>query len=257
MDVSFFHQHGYQVLPGLLDANAVAGVGDFLKRAMDDSFALLAAHGIELDRDGPAAQIDQLLTTRRAELSADAHSVLVGHFPLKVRLARELWAIPAQARLQAAIRAALGEDRLFMHMPPTARFVLPGNAHAGVPAHQDVSYNTHVDNFVVAWVPFVPIDPQCGGVTVFEGSQKAEIVPVELKGSWLEGVDTAGYKPHHCQPMGPGDVLLISKSIIHGSTANMSDRTRFSVDFRFFGGSVTSRKHCLDLETMTVLDPAA
>ena len=58
-----------------------------------------------------------------------------------------------------------------MHMPPTARFILPGNSAAAVPPHQDVSYNHHLTDFITAWVPFHPIDEESGGVAVFSGSQ--------------------------------------------------------------------------------------
>jgi len=37
--------------------------------------------------------------------------------------------------LAPRFKAALGSDRLRVHIPPMARFTLPKNSEAGVPAH--------------------------------------------------------------------------------------------------------------------------
>jgi ectoine hydroxylase-related dioxygenase (phytanoyl-CoA dioxygenase family) len=63
-----------------------------------------------------------------------------------------------------------------------------------------------------------------------------------------------GYKPVHCR-LHIGDVLLLNKHIIHASMPNHSIRTRFSIDFRFFGARDHSHKHYLDMQTWNVIAP--
>jgi ectoine hydroxylase-related dioxygenase (phytanoyl-CoA dioxygenase family) len=55
--------------------------------------------------------------------------------------------------------------------------------------------------------------------------------------------------------MRPGDVLALNPMVIHRSMPNRSERTRFSIDFRFFGDADTSAKHFLDLRTWQVVAP--
>ena len=143
-----------------------------------------------------------------------------------------------------------------MHMPPTARYILPGNVHAGVPPHQDISYNKHMSNFVTIWVPLVDIDDECGGVTMYEGSGQASEYSVEQESSdfWQQGVPTEGFRSVHCA-MKAGSVLALNKWVIHGSTANRSSNIRTSIDFRFFGASDRSSKHYLDIKRHYVVKP--
>lgn len=143
------------------------------------------------------------------------------------------------------------------HAADCEKFILPSNAEAGVPAHQDVSYNRHMSDCLTMWVPLVEIDEFCGGVTVFEGSDATEL-PTGLNsyGIWNEGVSTEGFDVTNCVPMVPGDVLIFNKLLIHQSMPNVSDRTRFSVDYRFFRESDTSSKHYLDMQSWQVVAPA-
>ena len=143
-----------------------------------------------------------------------------------------------------------------MHLPPAARYVLPRNPHAMVPAHQDVTYNKHMPEFVTIWVPFVPIDARCGGVAVHAGTHRTpELILSDRKGFWHEAIRQTDSEVIGCEvPL--GGALLLSDSIIHQSMANDSDRIRLSIDYRFFGDGASS-KHYLDLDTMAVIAPGA
>lgn len=216
-----FLERGYGIYPQLIDPAVVAEVRGFLES--------------------------------RVHACAEASS---GHFDLDTRLDPRLWAIPRLPRLQALLREVLDSHTLFLHMPPAARFVLPGNLEAGVPPHQDLSYNRHLSDFITVWVPLVDIDDACGGVAVYPGSAApCEIaVPRDPQGHWLRGVSTHGYESLHCK-LRMGDVLLLSKWIIHASMPNHSPRTRLSIDYRFFGEQDRSTKHHLDLQTGVVIAP--
>ena len=54
----------------------------------------------------------------------------------------------------------------------------------------------------------------------------------------LDESELAGLQPVSC-PMAPGDVLLFSELIYHRSVDNVSDRTRWSLDVRYFDAANT------------------
>ena len=189
-------------------------------------------------------------------LSKATRDTLSGHFSLEARMSTLLQEIACSTKLVSILKTILKSSKVYMHMPPTARFVLPGNIYAGVPPHQDISYNKHMTDFVTVWVPFVDIDEECGGVIIFDGSgQHPEyVVHKQYSNFWLEAVPTDGFRPNSCQ-IKPGDVLILNKLIIHSSSPNKSRRTRISTDFRFFGEGGKSTKHYLDMEIKEVVSP--
>jgi ectoine hydroxylase-related dioxygenase (phytanoyl-CoA dioxygenase family) len=257
MDLSFFQSRGYQVLPGVIDRDVVEALLTYLSADADDALTLLMADLRCNEIGALCKRIDEAASRPDFEkIPKDQRLVMSGHFPLETRLSRTLWQVPKLAAVRRVLETALNHRELYMHMPPTARFVLPGNRHAAVPAHQDVSSNKHMSDFVTLWVPLTTIDARCGGVAVFEGSGQ----PVERLESfdqkfWLQGVATEGYERVHCT-MEPGDALLLNKWIVHESVANTSTRVRYSIDFRFFSGREQSSKHLLDMQQWRVIEPA-
>ncbi|MFN4284036.1 MAG: phytanoyl-CoA dioxygenase family protein [Alphaproteobacteria bacterium] len=252
---SFYLAEGYQIFRGLLPHATVLGVRDYLQGAMERTLRDFAHFGLDPTDLIASSRVAQHVVATQPELDVATRITLMGHFPLRDRLARELWAIPREPALRAVLSEALKSERLFMHMPPTARFILPGNAAAGVPPHQDISYNRHMPSFVVLWVPLVDIDMQCGGMAVYQGTKDlpAQQATVNRDG-WLSPIDVSGYKRIECQPMSLGDCILFGPHLAHGSMPNMSQRVRLSIDFRFFADG-TSGKHALDMQTWQVLDP--
>jgi ectoine hydroxylase-related dioxygenase (phytanoyl-CoA dioxygenase family) len=55
--------------------------------------------------------------------------------------------------------------------------------------------------------------------------------------------------------MAPGDALIFNPYVVHGSMPNLSNRIRFSIDCRFFGGDARTSKHYLDMTTWSVVAP--
>lgn len=262
MDLTHFRQHGYQVLQNVIDTEVAAEVGSFLVESSDTAIDLLSSelnggpNAPRLKGSKLCAAIDHAYNHPDFEaIPHDLRLTMSGHFPIETRLAKRLWLIPSLVRVQAVLHEVLSDEALFMHMPPTARFVLPGNQHAAVPAHQDVSYNKHMSDFVTLWVPFVPITERCGGVAVFEGSgQPVEQLDDRSQKFWLKGLATDGFNKKHCT-MNVGDALLLNRWIIHESMPNQSDHTRYSIDYRFFSSHESSSKHLLDLQRWEVIEP--
>jgi ectoine hydroxylase-related dioxygenase (phytanoyl-CoA dioxygenase family) len=259
MDVSNFRRDGFQVFESVVPPEVIQEVGSFLANKISETMAPAKAE-VGCRTDGEFVKvIGEIAAGARGgvgSLSKSTRDALSGHFSLETRLSPVLWTVPYSERFQAMLKALLGSDTIFMHMPPTARYVLPGNIHAGVPPHQDISYNKHMTDFVTIWVPFVDIDDECGGVTMYRGSGHVPEYKVEQLASdfWQKGVPTNGYEALHCK-IRAGDVLALNKVIIHGSTANRSNRIRISTDFRFFGGRDRSTKHFLDLQQRKVIPP--
>ena len=251
-----FEQDGYLVVNDLISIQTIFRVRDYLKKHLASAQAELQRIGIDLAAPQVAEQIRATMSAPRSrDIDRELRSVATGHYPLRVRLNDTLWAVAREPTVQELLRCILGSDALGMHMPPMVRFVLPGNTEAGVPAHQDVAYNPHMANFVTLWVPLVEIDQDCGGVTVFPGSDK-KVIPAEFMdhGIWLEGVDTTGWDAIDCIPMSPGDALLFNPMLVHRSMPNRSDHVRYSLDCRFFGDQRTS-KHYLDMNRWEVIAP--
>jgi ectoine hydroxylase-related dioxygenase (phytanoyl-CoA dioxygenase family) len=113
-----------------------------------------------------------------------------------------------------------------------------------------------MSNFITVWTPLVKIDEECGGVAVYRGSGNAPPLEMSSAGAvWFDGVTTEGYEKVHitCEV---GDVLVMNNQLIHTSMPNRSDRTRISVDCRYFGSNGHSEKHYLDMQDWQVIAPA-
>lgn len=256
-DLSCFHANGYQIVEGILPENPISGIRSLLESELEEVLLRLSYHGIKGSLSDIVAAIDQCVSeTPAAEMEFEFSTLLSGHFPLHVRLSEVLWSVPLLDRIQELARAALGSRRIYLHMPPVARFVFPKNSHAAVPAHQDFSYNEHLSDFITMWMPLVPIDDDCGGVAVYEQTKDTEIkLHNAVRELWLPAIETRGLKRVPCSPMNPGDVLIFGSRVIHESVANVSNRIRLSVEYRFFGEGTASTKHFLDLQTGRVVDP--
>jgi hypothetical protein len=254
-----FAEEGIVILKQVLPPAVCRATHEYLSAALDATAELFARYGIALGAPDCGRQVERLLET--ASVPAEDRHVLLGHFPLAARLGEALWQIPLSLAAQPFLYDLLVATKLFVHMPPTARFVLPGNLKAAVPAHQDISYNKHLGPFCVVWVPLVEIDAACGGMAVYPRTQgRGELFAGETVApadGWIPGIDVSRLERVELHPLAPGDVVVMGSETVHESMANRSARTRLSVDFRFFGDNSRSSKHYLDLAQRRVIAPAA
>lgn len=224
-----FRQEGYEIVNGVVDIGTLRTIRLFLEESAQEARDMIA---------GPA--------------SPERAKVIAGHLPLHRRLDRTLWAVTLCSGLRDLLKE-LFPGKVGMHLPPAARYVVPGNKEALVPAHQDAAYNGHMSDFVTVWIPFTEIDAESGGVEVYRGTNRLPPIGHGPRGTvWFDGIALNDAKAEHCiVPL--GGALLLSPTIIHASLPNTSSRTRYSIDYRFFTGGST--KHYLDLETMKVVEP--
>lgn len=256
MEVNFFLEEGHQVFTNVVDLDAISDVLAFLQDEQRVSEKMIrAALEIPEEADFNTVIADLIAKGNFQQFDHEMQQLFAGHFALKSRLSQRLWAIPQQPKVRAILEAVLQDNHLFMHMPPAARWVLPGYRHSAVPAHQDISYNKHISDFVTLWVPFVNIDDECGGVAIYKGSGKSLEIPTKVSDRfWLNSVTTNGFQRIH-HSMNPGDILLLNKWIIHESMPNRSQRVRYSIDYRCFCSRGQSSKHYLDLQTLQIITP--
>lgn len=256
-----FREEGLVCVSGALPQSVIRPVSDFLAAALDQISQLFAKYAIALHGPDAGTRVERLLDGGVANVPPQDKHVLLGHFPLAVRLDETLWRIPFALADQAFLYEFLGAKSLFVHMPPAARFVLPGNVKAAVPAHQDITYNKHLGPFCVVWVPLVEIDRSCGGMAVFPRTQgRGELFHGETvapSDGWIPPIDTSKLERVELQPLAPGDVVVMGNETVHESMPNRSQRIRLSVDFRFFGDNSRSSKHYLDLTQRRVVAPTA
>ncbi|HWK96689.1 MAG TPA: phytanoyl-CoA dioxygenase family protein [Pseudolabrys sp.] len=252
-----FFEKGYVIVEDIIPMPAITRLQQYLQSNVDFALSEVYKEVGESDRNIPAL-VKRLADKEGFEkLSAGTKSILSGHFPLSVRLSEELWAVPRAASFRKLIEKLVGSADLRMHMPPAARFVLPGNVHAGVPAHQDYVYGNHMSDFITVWVPLVDIDDKCGGLAIFEGSHLKPIAIGDSGGPfWLEAVPTKAYRRVEC-PIRAGGAIIMNKYIIHESIGNRATHSRLSIDYRFFGKESTSTKHFLDMQSWKVVAPGS
>lgn len=257
-----FHQNGYIVLRNFYPAGMVEHYAQFIRNALEQKVdRVFNRFGFSVFDADCKEKVDALIASTATLSEADQH-MLMGHFPIEVRLDESVRLLGQHMGQSQILKDILGAEALFMHMPPMPRFVPPGYAKAAVPPHQDVSYNRHMSDFVTVWHPLVNIDDQCGGLVMFEGShgtEESEYVKAAApeSGEWLPGVDVSSYRRVQLSGLKPGDVVVLSSTILHASAANTSDRIRLSIDIRLFGDKQTSSKHHLNLSTMQLIERVA
>lgn len=153
-------------------------------------------------------------------------------------------------KLSGVLDAILGPTS-FLRIPPGCRAVHPNHPEGLGPAHQDGGRLHDMEEFVTAWIPFVEIDNECGGLGLYPSLG----IPPGPIPEGTHGIDMGARvpKPVH---MSPGDVLIFHKWLPHISMPNTSNRIRYSFDMRFYsslkGGQ---KKQAIDLQKWRWVNP--
>ena len=108
-----------------------------------------------------------------------------------------------------------------------ARFVLPREKAATMPAHQDQHYLPRRYEFITLWIPVLMPDANGGGVAIARGSHAKG--RIEHAGGRIAREPkvwcSAAYHP--------GDVVVFTGYTVHKSLANHASSLRVSVDYRY------------------------
>lgn len=250
--------HGVVVVTGCLPRDTVTDVRAYLRGQLSSVRNTFSRFGLHAPLVDCGAAIGPLLKSGAISKADDRH-LFLGHFPLDVRLSPILRHIPMALKAHGILQRLLASSQLFVHMPINARYILPRQSVSAVPTHQDVSYNTHIKDFCVAWTPFSEIDERCCGMAVYPGSHRVGPLALLTGGGdgWLPKIDIGTVTPVSLSPLSPGDVVVFSDTTVHESMLNRSDRIRLNIEARFFARRAHTSKHYLDLQTGEVVNPAA
>ena len=246
-----FHRNGFLVLPKFYHLERdIHPIQEYIHRLIGE---VAARHSIELSRppfthEAFDAGFQELIAVNRG-YGAEVYDAVKQ--------------IPAFVRLTADAR----HDSLMKALRPGS---LPGIAWGGHgiridnPSEDKFRANWHQEypaqlrslDGIVLWSPLVPIIPELGPVQICVGSHRAGLRPVtrfdprnpSKEGAygltlWDEPAVIGSYE--QVAPLStPGDLVVMDFLTLHESGANMSDRSRWSMQFRYFNFlEPTGRSH--------------
>lgn len=248
----------WSIARGVLDPQVLTIAREFLFGQMQCELSRIGCPEEFLQDFNPVAISKWCKNEISSETNVERVAVLRGQFPAETRLSPKIEAVgrniwEAGSKNGGFFQSVYSLGFRYLHLPPMARFVLPGNSEAGVPPHYDFQYNDHMSQFANVWVPLVSIDDKCGGVTVFEGPADAQIESADVGSissgavrQWHRAVPVEDMSRVDCQPMAPGDILTFGSNVLHGSMGNFSNLIRFSMEFRFLPELGYSKKPVFD-----------
>ncbi len=205
-------EDGYVFFRGLLDPVEIRSVGAGILAQLQ------AAGWTEAGGDPVTARpVPPVRAVRMADLFGTRTYTRIVLNPRLNRLAY-------QSRLADVMRDLLGPLGVCypLRIP---RIVYPTSLAPRQPgnyAHKD--YRTVQDMFT-CWVPFGEVPPMLGGLALLPGSQSSDRVTPQPLGQLPAGWLTNDYRP--------GDVLVFHCLTTHAALPNVSDRMRFSVEYRW------------------------
>jgi len=112
--------------------------------------------------------------------------------------------------------------------------------------HQDYLYNLRSLDGLVFWAPLVKISPDLGQLILAKGSHKAGLKRIVVNDSKTAGKpgayawhleheqDVVGHFPHFQFETVPGDLLILDYLTLHASGTNVSQRSRWTMQMRYF-----------------------
>ncbi len=129
-----------------------------------------------------------------------------------------------QSRLADVMRDLLGPLG-FCYPLRIPRIVYPTSLAPRQPGNYVHKDYRSVQDMFTCWVPFGEVTPRLGGLALVPGSQTTDRVIPQPLGQLPAGWVTSDYQP--------GDVLVFHCLTTHAALPNLSDRMRFSVEYRW------------------------
>lgn len=234
--IEFYDAEGYLLLPDLLDESDLAPVKAAMNQKVDEIAATLCAQG-EIRHKFE----DEPFETRLARMFAGKpdetflqfgrgwRDRLPGYFHLN-----------ANPKILDAVESLIGGE-IFCNPVYNTRPKVPGVAAGIVPWHQDRSYwpGANANPVITAWVAVVAATPENGCLQIMPRTHRQRLLShhaesytgtryTEIDNQHLRGVERAV-----TVPVPAGGVVLFNDRCIHRSTANRTDRVRWSVDLRY------------------------
>lgn len=235
-----FEENGFLILHDVFSPATVSGARAALSRLVDEEARQLSEAGTISD-----ALQNAPFETRLLQLYAGCMDKAPDSFREELHLP-ELFDIFFHPVVLDAAQAFLGpEIRLYPNY--TVRPKLPDHAASLVLWHQDGGYTAtnspragegNVDEMrmINVWSPLVPARRENGCMQFVPGTHKLGVVPHLKKEFYLELAPEIleQYEPQAIDiELDPGDVVLFHNLLFHRGLPNLSDKIRWSMDWRY------------------------
>jgi ectoine hydroxylase-related dioxygenase (phytanoyl-CoA dioxygenase family) len=235
-----FDDDGYLVLRGALEVERDI---EPIRRDLDRLIRLSAAeYSVKLDQ---AADFDacflELIRQR-----PDANSVIYDAAKNLVPFVR----LTVHSTIEAIARELRGSDFVgSASLGQGIRIDRPHEMRHLLPWHQDFPYQLRSADGIVFWIPLVSITPDMGPVELCIGSHRLGALPLEAASDLADAAVQEGVYDalrirdeaelvarfkHVAVTVEPGDVLVFDFLSIHRSGHNVSQRTRWTAQIRYF-----------------------
>ena len=233
--VQFYHEEGYLVIPGLLNADEMAPVRNALSDKVAEIADELHASGLISDK-----LENRPFERRLAELFANRTDKDFLKFGRSWRDRRPgYYQLMSNHKILDAVESLIGGE-IFANPVYNIRPKVPGVAAGAVPWHQDKSYwpDANSNPVITAWIPLVNSTHENGCLHIWPRTHKRGVF------SWhYENHTGTGYTeidPEHVArakavalPLDAGGAILFNDRCVHMSTPNNSKSVRWSVDLRY------------------------
>lgn len=234
-----FSRDGYAILRGFYDrTRQVEPIREGARRIVE---ALCRKYGV----DAPTTTADEAmgpgylaLIARNRSWGGEVYDA-VKQIPAFMRLV-------TYDRNDALFRALrLGSDPGIAAGGYGIRIDNPGEDNFRAPWHQEFPAQLRSPDGIVFWSPLLSITPDLGPVELAVGSQREGFVPVwkddagiGKAGAYALRLDREAERlakyPHVAPTVEPGDLIVMDFLMLHQSGQNVSDRPRWSMQWRMF-----------------------
>lgn len=230
---TFYHEHGYVLLPQVVSAATLAASQRVLARWVDELAAQWLAAGLITDLQPELPFARRLLVLWHA-----AGKPTYMRSPRRDLVSPDMYAILRAPELVDIAQDLLGTPEVFAHPIFNARPKLPDQRFTDTPWHQDAQYfreaeHSHVPSF---WFPLQDVGPH---------NSCLQVQPDLHRGVLHAGYDDPdtgflGLAPEVRKalvgvpiPMARGDLLCFTQMTPHGALPNRGDAVRWSMDLRY------------------------
>ena len=230
-DHHHYHRHGWLRLPGLFDLATTVNLRQDLDVIARDWGAPVGGWEVGGDVRKPADS--SLLVMQQLEHYSPAWDAARRHAPL-VQVAGELLAGKELAGKESADKELAGGVEYL----GSSTHSKPARSGAPFPMHQDSRYYEHADpRLLICMLHLDDTDADMGPIAFAGGWQERHLPHVDevTPGRKATYLDPAAWPIDAATPVTcrAGDVVIFNIFTIHGSQANLSDRPRRAVVFRY------------------------
>ncbi len=234
-----YERDGYVVLKDIIDHQDLEPMRDFIKAKVD-------AYSRELYNEGKLSSLyaDESFERRYAAICEEL-DILPRNWSFGI-FGRELYDLYNLPGVLNVIRLLLGSEVSNIGTP-ALRTKLPRSVITSFPWHQDSQYfdqsvvgkkekHTGGLHMVTVWVPLVEATVENGCCWVIPGSHRWGLLDgargADMNVRMEENVEARGTPVPI--PLKPGGALFMSNLTVHTSKLNTTQKSRWSIDFRYF-----------------------